>query len=629
MSYKKVSAKTIKNRVLKRKEKEVYTARVSNSKNKKKKKLYTITADCETFTNSTDYTYIWSFAWFDGINCYISADESDQHNLIEFGGYYMVHFNTFLNHLLDTYDYKTEKVQVFIHNLKFDLEFFRRYLIENVGLKDLTGISNKGLKMFDNYVSYLISDMGEVYHLKMKLQGLEVIFIDSYKIMSLPLAKLTKDFKIKNIKLDYDIVSDCYLTEKNQPYIENDVIGLYQCIKKFYEISNATKHTIASCSYEVFSNGFADWDNYKETNFPILSLNEDKFLRRAYRGAFCYVNEKYQGQVIVGLCDCYDVNSLYPYIMNSDRYMPVGKPLKNKPTGKYVYISEIHVKAKLKENAYPFLFSKGFLGYKKAMYFKNIDTYTEGKPLTLTNVDITMFKKYYDIEKYDELETYYFKVKKGCDIFGKYLNYFAKMKIEHSKEKDAYYTISKLFQNSLYGKFGGSYKFGVFKYEFDNENDVKCSIKQILCIDNEPTASTYVPIAAFITAYAREYISSLIMKNPQAFLYCDTDSIHMYHVDNNRLPIDSSKYGALKLEYQFNKAIYIRQKTYLEICTDGVIKMGFCGLSKDGQTNLANCIKDGTIKIEDLKRGFSIEGKRQMKRVSGGYIIANTTFLIK
>jgi hypothetical protein len=130
-----------------------------------------------------------------------------------------------------------------------------------VGLKDLTGISSKGLKMFDNYVTYLISDMGAVYHLKMKLQGLEVIFIDSYKIMPLPLAKLTKDFKIKNIKLDYDIVSDCYLTEKNQPYIENDVIGLFQCIKKFFEISNATKHTIASCSYEVFSNGFTDWDN--------------------------------------------------------------------------------------------------------------------------------------------------------------------------------------------------------------------------------------------------------------------------------------------------------------------------------------------------------------------------------
>ena len=633
MSYKKVNTQTaIKNRVLKRKEQELYTARISKAKrSKKKKKEYILTADCETFTNSTDYTYIWSFAWYDGKDCYISADEKDMHSLIEYGGYYMVHFNTFLNYLLDTYDKYTEKVIVYIHNLKFDLEFFRRYLIENVKLKDLTGYTPKGLRDLDNYVTYLISDMGAVYNLKMKIQGLEIKFIDSFKFIPMALSKATKDFKISNLKEDYNIVNDCYLKPENQVYIENDVIGLYQCIKKFREIGKSDKNTIASCAYDVFTQGFgANWEDYKATNFPELTLDQDKFLRRAYRGAFCYVNKKYQGEVINKLCDCYDVNSLYPYIMNSSRLLPVGYPLVSPPkSGKYVSISEVNVKATVKENAYPFLFSKGFLGFKKALYFEEIDTYTEGKTLTFTNVDIEMLYKYYDVAEFEYIKTYYFKTKKGCDIFGKYLDYFAKMKVEHAKEKDAYYAISKLFQNSLYGKFGGSYTFGTYKYVFDPENEVKCTIKELDFIENKPTESTYVPIAGFITAYAREYIASLIMKNPKAFLYCDTDSIHMFHVDNNGLPIDSAKYGALKLEYQFNHAIYVRQKTYLEMGTDGDIKMGFCGLSKDGQTALANHIKDGTIKIEDIKHGFSIEGKRQMKRVRGGYIIASTTFLIK
>lgn len=630
MSFKKPLAKDVKTRVLKRKEREIYKARISESvKEKRRKKEYIITADCETYTNSTDYTYIWSFAWYDGLECYISADSEDMHNLIEYGGYYMTHFNTFLNHMLDTYDALTEKIKVYIHNLKFDLEFFRRYLIENVKLTDLTGCTEKMLRSRDNYVTYLISDMGSVYHLKMKLKRLEITFLDSFKILPMPLGKLTKDFKISNTKTDYNIVNDCYLKPENQIYIENDVIGLYQCIEKFRQIGQSNKNTIASCSYDIFSKGFKDWDKYKGTNFPLLNFEQDKFLRRSYRGAFCYVNKKYQGKVIDFLCDCYDVNSLYPYIMNSVRLMPVGQPLDKKPVGKYVFISELHIKATLKLNAYPFLFSKGFLGYKKALYFEKIDTYADGKTLTLTNVDIEMLYKYYDVSEFTEIKTYYFKVKKGCDIFGKYLNYFSKMKIEHSKEKDAYYSISKLFQNSLYGKFGGSYKFGCYRYVFDDENDVKCSIKEVDFVENEPTQSTYVPVAAFITAYAREYIASLIMKNPADFLYCDTDSIHMKHIQNNGLPIDNSKYGALKLEYQFEKAIYIRQKTYLEIRTDGNIEMGFCGLSKDGQVALANSIKNGSIKIEDLKQGFSIEGKRQMKRVRGGYIIANTTFLIK
>lgn len=648
--------------ILKRKEKRDYIDSKKTSDNtlikrhakkekeKKKKLEVVITADCETYTKSSDYTYIWSLAWYDGKNVYVSADEQDEHINIAFGGYYMKHFDNFLLYLLEHYDGKKVKIKCYFHNLKFDFEFFRRYLIENIQLKDVTGIKPKDFKDCDNSIMYLINDMGGIYSCTIKINGLLIKFVDSFKLLPFNLAKLTKEFKVADEKEVYNIVDDCFLTADNAKYIENDVKGLYEVIKIFRDITKSTKDTIASCAYENFLEHFAKIPknlNYKEAKeysiavkekyFPTLNLDEDIFFRKAYKGAFCYVNEKIKGKVIKATGDVYDVNSLYPYIMDSKKLLPIGRPSKTiLPTWKkHLTFYHLNVKATIKPNCVPSVFAKGFLAVKtKALYMHDIDTYKDGKSFVFTDCDLRLLYECYEVEQLDIIEQFYFEAVEAYTLFGDYIQYFKKMKIEHSKEKDAFYFIAKLFQNSLYGKFGASYYFSTLKYNVEKDA-VKIYIEDVTDRENnEPTEQTYVPLAAYITAHAREYIINLILKNPDAFLYCDTDSIHMLHVEHNHLPIHDSSYGYLKNEFCFSEAIYVRQKTYIEIGHEpnkDKIKcsVGFCGLTGDAQKVLADKILKGEIQMSDITNNFKIDGKRQLKRVRGGYIITNSTFILK
>ena len=646
--------------ILKRKEKREYIAKKTipensvakkNVKKKKDKKTeIVITADCETYTKSSDYTYIWSLAWYDERQVYVSADEKDEHESIAFGGYYMKHFDNFLLYLLDHYDGEKVRIKCYFHNLKFDFEFFRRYLLENVQLQDVTGIKPKDFKNVDNAIMYLINDMGGIYSVTIKINGLQIKFVDSFKILPFKLAKLTKEFKVSDEKVDYNIVNDCFLTDTNAKYIENDVKGLYEVIKIFREITNSTKDTIASCAYENFWEHFAKIpknlkykeakaysDGVKDKYFPTLTLEEDNFFRKAYKGAFCYVNEKIKGKVIKGQGDVYDVNSLYPYIMDSTLLLPIGRPSKKVlPNWKnHLTFYKLNVKATIKINAVPSIFAKGFLAVKtKALYMHDIDTFKDGKPFVFTECDLRLLQKCYDIEEMEILEQYYFEAVEAKSLFGEYIKYFKQMKIAHSKEKDAYYFIAKLFQNSLYGKFGASYYFSTLKYNVEADS-VKVYIEDVTDRENnDPTEQTYVPLAAYITAHAREYIINLILKNPGAFLYCDTDSIHMLHVEHNHLPIHNSEYGYLKNEFVFNRAIYVRQKTYIELGRNvkkRALKysIGFCGLTGKAQKELAKMIFSCKVKLSDITNNFEIKGKSQLKRVRGGYNILNTTYKIK
>lgn len=646
--------------ILKRKEKREYIAKKSipensvakkNAKKKKDKKTEIVfTADCETYTKSSDYTYIWSLAWYDGRQVYVSADEKDEHTNIAFGGYYMKHFDNFLLYLLDHYEGEKVRIKCYFHNLKFDFEFFRRYLLENVQLQDVTGIKPKDFKNVDNAIMYLINDMGGIYSVTIKINGLQVKFVDSFKILPFKLARLTKEFKVSDEKVDYNIVNDCFLTDTNAKYIENDVKGLYEVIKIFREITNSTKDTIASCAYENFWEHFAKIpkglkykeakaysDGVKDRYFPTLTIDEDNFFRKAYKGAFCYVNEKIKGKVIKGQGDVYDVNSLYPYIMDSTLLLPIGHPSKTVlPTWKnHLTFYKLNVKATIKPNAVPSIFAKGFLAVKtKALYMHDIDTFKDGKPFVFTECDLRLLQKCYDVEEMEILEQYYFEAVEAKSLFGEYIKYFKLMKIAHSKEKDAYYFIAKLFQNSLYGKFGASYYFSTLKYNVEADS-VKVYIEDVTDRENnEPTEQTYVPLAAYITAHAREYIINLILKNPDAFLYCDTDSIHMLHVEHNHLPIHNSEYGYLKNEFVFNRAIYVRQKTYIELGRNvkkRALKysIGFCGLTGKAQKELAKMIFSCKVHLSDITNNFEIKGKSQLKRVRGGYNILNTTYKIK
>lgn len=572
---------------------------------------YINTLDLETYTGSLDFTYAWSVAFRLYNKNYIVADIKDESNNLDL-----------TRNIIKALDLirdicKSKVVTFYVHNLKFDKEFFLYYLLANY--EDVTGQGLRNFSLKDKQFMYVASDLGQWYTLTFNYKGLVIEFIDSYKLLPFSLDKLAKDFKVQHTKLTMNY-EDNYLTSENKDYILNDIIALSEVIQKFRSVANTSKNTIASSAYDIFIRMLENDNKDPENLFPRLSSDIDLFCRKSYKGGFCYVNKKYQGKTINKKGQVYDVNSLYPYIMQSDRLMPVGEPVTyKKDNKKYVNIYKISCKAIALYH--PFIFNKSFSN--KSSYMENIDTDTlKDLCLYVTDIDLQIIKEFYKVEYLHVIETVTFRAVKASYLFKNYINKYAQMKIAHAKEKDAPYHIAKLLQNSLYGKFGSSYELETYKF---NEDLILKSVEG----SKKECKQSYVCLASFITAYARDYIIRNIMKHPNEFLYCDTDSIHMLDIKDIDLDIDSSRYGAFKLEYKFSQAKYIRQKCYIEKIDNDNYYTGICGLSKDKQKDLQQKLVNKELKLKDIGIGFTCKGKRQLKKVKGGYIITDTDFTIK
>ena len=177
--------------------------------------------------------------------------------------------------------------------------------------------------------------------------------------------------------------------------------------------------------------------------------------------------------------------------------------------------------------------------------------------------------------------------------------------------------------------------------------------------DEEERETLYVPVASFITAYGRnktirtsQAIRDFTLKKygEDRYFYSDTDSIHANLSEEDLeelkdiIDIDDYKLGYWAKEAEFDRAIYIRQKCYVEEI-NGKLEVTVAGLPK----YLAPLIT-----FDNFKRGFSTEGltlqemldlasangateeelkklhpKLTYKYVKGGVILADTDFTIK
>lgn len=129
--------------------------------------------------------------------------------------------------------------------------------------------------------------------------------------------------------------------------------------------------------------------------------------------------------------------------------------------------------------------------------------------------------------------------------------------------------------------------------------------------EKEEKEGLYLPIACFITAYAREKTirtSQAIMDyslkkyGKNLYVYSDTDSIHtMLGVEELKqfCDIDDVKLGSWKNEGFAKKAKFVRQKCYLEEI-DGKMNITCSGMPK-------NCYSQ--VEWEKFKTGFTCKRK--------------------
>lgn len=529
---------------------------------------------------------------------------------------------------------KKENYVLYFHNLKFDGEYIFSYLLQH----GYTCIKDKK-ERDDNTFTTLISDTGQFYSIEIFFETKnpkhinKVTIYDSLKILNFSVDMIAKDFNlpIRKLEIDYKQKREIghILTSEEIDYIRNDVEIMARALKIMFD-ENLTKMTIGSDALYNYKEINKNFKNY----FPILPYEIDIDIRKSYKGGFTYLNDCYKeketGEGIV-----LDVNSLYPSVMMYEK-LPFGNPIFF--DGKYesdslypLYIQTISCIFELKDGMIPTIQIKNNMSFLPNEYVKssNGDIVT----LTLTNVDLELFLNHYNVSELIYHNGWKFKGLKG--LFTSYINYWSEKKIQAKKDNNtALYRIAKLMLNSLYGKFGlnpnvrGMYPYlnedGIVKYAL-YPPDIRDSI--------------YIPVASFITSYARNKTIETSQKikdysikkyKKDLYVYSDTDSIHCLFKDSEELKnivdIDDYKLGAWKEESKFKRGKYLRQKCYIELGFDEKMNVTVAGLPK----KLGNLITFENFDIGFTTENIDTENKKlTYKHVKGGVLLVNTEFSIK
>ena len=562
------------------------------------------TADFETATWIPDETWVWAWALCD--------IEDPSH--VEVGNT----IESFFERIK-----KEANPYIYFHNLKFDSEFILYYLMKN-GYEHVESKEKR-----TGTFSTLISDMGLFYSVEVYFEvgkkTKKVTFIDSLKIINQSVESMPKTFKIPENKLeiDYNAPRDKghILTGEEEAYIKNDVVIVAKALKYLFDMG-LTKMTAGSNALSEYKeiirlNRFRSL--YKPLNYEI-----DKDIRRAYRGGFTYLNPIYKNKE-VGEGEVLDVNSLYPSCMR-ECMLPFGEPFFYE--GEYVedkvyplYIQRLTCSFKIKEGKIP------TIQIKHSRFVDNeylTDSGEEPVALTLTSVDLKLFLEQYDVWDLHYESGWKFKAMRG--LFTDYIDKWIKVKNEATiSGNKGIRQVAKIMLNSLYGKFASSLDVQS-KIPYLDGDIVKYRLGEKTTKDG-----VYLPMGAFITAYARDKtirtsqsIKDYSIKKYGIDMYCysDTDSIHtILPIEELKMfcEIDDVELGKWKHESHFERAKFIRQKTYLEEI-DGEIQITCAGLPQ-------RCYDQVTW--DNFKEGMKVDGKLTFTHVKGGVILKETEFTIK
>ena len=534
-------------------------------------------------------------------------------------------------------------------------EFIIYYLIQN----GFTWIPNKKYRK-DRTFTTLISDLGQFYQIEVYFKVgnkkvKKVTFRDSLKIIPISVEDIPKAFKLEESKLKIDYKEkrekNHILTQEEKDYISHDVIIVAKALKVLFE-ENLKQMTIGSNALKNFKTIISKrrFDYY----FPSLDPLIDQDIRKAYKGGFTYLNPLYEEKE-VGETVILDVNSLYPSTMRDhNNLLPYGNPKFFE--GKYeydpfypLYIQSITCSFEIKKDHIPTIQLK-----EKHYRFTWLpNEYVESSKnkivnLVLTNVDLELFFKHYEVYDLTYLNGWKFRGFTG--IFDKYIDHWIKVKNEGTTSGNkGQRTLAKLMLNSLYGKFATSLSCRSEIPYIKEDGTIGYNIGEV-----ETRNGLYVPMGAFITAYARrktietsQSIKEYSIRKYGVDLYCysDTDSIHtLLPIEELKqfCEIDPVELGKWKHEATAQKAKFVRQKCYVEVI-DNEIQVTCSGLpkkclyKKDKDDHNLYYItydrnlkkKEKSFKLKDFKTGFIACGKLTYKHVKGGVILVETDFSIK
>lgn len=508
----------------------------------------------------------------------------------------------------------------YYHNLKFDGMFILSWLLNNKRFKESSytvkdgerdcHIWEKRTQMPRYSYQYTISGKGQWYSIIIKFKKNKWEIRDSLKLLPFTLKQLGASFKTKHQKKEMEYEGEryagCNISGAEMEYIKNDVLVLKEALEIMFEQGHK-KITIGSCCLSEYKSIFTN-TLFKQL-FPSLDEisidtdlhqypNADKWIRKSYRGGWCYVVKGKENRVLRNGFTI-DVNSLYPSVMTSDsgnRY-PIGIPTwwtgdyippEAKAKNKYFFI---HIKTRfyLKKGYLPFIQIKNNLMYNPRENLESSDYYDKKTKryykyyinetgivqpaiadLYLTMTDFALMQEHYNLVDCQIIDGCYFNSE--LNLFDDYINKYKCIKMQ---SKGAVRQIAKLFLNNLYGKMAtspdSSYQIAYLKP--DGSIGFYTQLEEL-------RKTVYVAVGCAVTSYARNFTIRVAQQNfyganKGGFAYADTDSCHIDDMSITNLKgvqLHDTNFLCWKCESCWDKGIFARQKTYIEHITHEDLK---------------------------------------------------------
>jgi hypothetical protein len=550
---------------------------------------------------------------------------------------------------------------IYFHNLTWDAYFLMAWLA-NAGytFRDNRTVDDEHRwNVARGEVVTLASGTGTFYSLKFRLANKLVEVRDSLKLLPFSVDMIGRSFGTEHQKLkgtvDYgkERPEGYVMTEEERRYAENDVLVVAEALKMLDDITPEWREclTIGSMCMREYLHTFRGndrktrHDSYR-LRFPELDKDTDMSLRKGYFGGWCYVNPLVQDRIL-GAGHVYDVNSLYPYAMHG-RVFPCGEPHESdRPFADVLrsdtpFFVRFEASFTLKEGCFPFL-QEGRHIFGESTHISDCP---QGMELTLSRPDFELFEECYDIDTMDVLEVWTFDgVSKPFDA---YIDKWYNTKQQAGRDGNkALRQFAKLMLNNLYGKFAQS-PVGHAK-NFDVEDGYVVSTDYM----DERTGG-YIPVGAYITAYARGVTVRAANANHESFCYSDTDSIHL-SAPAKGIDVDPYRLGAWDNESDYTAARFVRQKTYIEIDAnsgEADVKAAGCPaecklrmsykvthvnaeghnvfepLDYDDEGHIISPRRSTCEMLERFTYGLTETGKKRRVRVKGGVVLVPTTFRI-
>lgn len=494
--------------------------------------------------------------------------------------------------------------QVYFHNLAFDGSFIIDWLLRN----GWTWAENDQQQGW-NFFTTLIGDNNAFYSIQICFNKYRRVKIyDSLKIAPLSVRDLAGAYNLPMSKGDIDYTEyrapGHILTYEETDYLRRDVVIVAEVMKKFLD-EGLDHMTIGSNAMHDFLTLYGGMKKFRKL-YPELKIEEDMFIRKAYRGGWTYCNSRIVGQDI-GEGVVYDVNSLYPYVMYECE-LPYGHPhwFSGEPTGEWpLWVAAVTCIFEIKTNHYPCIQLKGNVLYNPREYLlESVGVVT----MCLTSVDWALYNEQYNIHVLEWHGGYGF----GCtdELFKQYIDKWITVKNDATVTGNkGLRTIAKLMLNSLYGKFA-TRRVAVARmpalYDEDDGEIVHYPV-----LDPEERKTVYLPVGVFITSYARAKTVRAAQANYERFLYADTDSIHLVGTEPGNIEIDDVELGKWKCEGRFKRARFLRAKCYMEEYENGKT-IHVAGMPK---------MLHEQVTFENFALGAVYKGKLYQKRVKGGIVL--------